>query len=50
MALNAMSRGISVRIIGDALFVASELPIDERDLVGSADGTHGGEVVIPWFA
>jgi hypothetical protein len=37
MALNAMSHGISVRIIEDALFEASELRV-QRDLVGSAAG------------
>jgi hypothetical protein len=37
MTLNAMSHGISVRIIEDALFDASELRVD-RGLVGSAAG------------
>jgi hypothetical protein len=37
MTLNAMSHGISVRIIEDALFEASELRA-RRDLVGSAAG------------
>ena len=37
MTLNAMSHGISVRIIEDALFDASELGVD-RGLVGSAAG------------
>lgn len=37
MTLNLMSHGISIRIIEDALFKASELPV-ERDLVGSAAG------------
>jgi hypothetical protein len=37
MTLNAMSHGISVRIIEDALFEASELRV-KRDLVGSAAG------------
>lgn len=37
MTLNAMSHGISVRIIEQALFDASELRV-ERDLVGSAAG------------
>ena len=37
IALNAMRHGISVRIIEDALFKASELRV-ERDLVGSAAG------------
>jgi len=37
MTINAMSHGISVRIIEDALFEASELQVD-RDLVGSAAG------------
>jgi hypothetical protein len=37
MTINAMSHGISVRIIEDALFEASELRVD-RDLVGSAAG------------
>jgi len=37
MTLNAMSHGISVRIIEDALFDASELRVD-RCLVGSAAG------------
>ena len=37
MTLNAMSHGISVRIIEDALFEASELRVD-RGLVGSAAG------------
>lgn len=37
MTLNAMSHGISVRIIEDALFDASELRVD-RSLVGSAAG------------
>jgi hypothetical protein len=38
MTLNAMSHGISVRIIENALFEASGLPVGERDLVGSAAG------------
>jgi hypothetical protein len=38
MTLNAMSHGISIRIIEDALFEASGLPLGERDLVGSAAG------------
>lgn len=37
MTLNAMSHGISVRIIEDALFEASRLQV-KRDLVGSAAG------------
>jgi hypothetical protein len=37
ITLNAMSHGVSVRIIEDALFEASELRV-ERDLVGSAAG------------
>src|ERR1017187_4803676 len=37
MTINAMSHGISVRIIEDALFEASELRVN-RDLVGSAAG------------
>jgi hypothetical protein len=37
MTLNAMSHGISVRIIEDALFDESELRV-KRDLVGSAAG------------
>ena len=37
MTLNALSHGISVRIIEDALFDASELQVD-RGLVGSAAG------------
>jgi hypothetical protein len=37
MTLNAMSHGISVRIIEDALFEAAELRVD-RELVGSAAG------------
>ena len=37
MTLNAMSHGMSVRIIEDALFKASELRV-KRDLVGSAAG------------
>jgi hypothetical protein len=37
ITLNAMSHGISVRIIEDALFEASELRV-KRDLVGSAAG------------
>jgi len=37
MTLNAMSHGISVRIIEDALFKASELRVN-RGLVGSAAG------------
>jgi hypothetical protein len=37
ITLNAMSHGISVRIIEDALFEASELRA-KRDLVGSAAG------------
>jgi hypothetical protein len=38
MTLNAMSHGISVRIIENALFEASRLPVGGRDLVGSAAG------------
>jgi hypothetical protein len=37
MTLNAMSHGISVRIIEDALFEVSDLRV-KRDLVGSAAG------------
>ena len=40
MTLNAMSHGISVRIIEDALFEAAGLPLGERDLVGSAAGDN----------
>lgn len=38
MTLNAMSHGISVRIIEDALFAASGLPCATREMVGSASG------------
>lgn len=38
MTLNAMSHGISVRIIEDALFASSGLPPATRELVGSAAG------------
>jgi hypothetical protein len=38
MTLKTMSNGISVRIIEDALFKASGLPVGARDLVGSASG------------
>ena len=37
MTLNAMSHGVSVRIIEDELFRKSGLQVD-RDLVGSAAG------------
>lgn len=38
MTLNAMSHGVSVRIIENALFIESGLSVDNRDLVGSAAG------------
>lgn len=38
ITLNAMTHGISVRIIEDELFKASELPTNKRTLVGSLAG------------
>jgi len=50
MTLNAMSHGISVRIIEDALFDASGLPIGGRDLVGSAAGDRIMDITQAKFA
>jgi hypothetical protein len=50
MTLNAMSHGISVRIIEDALFAASGLPCATREMVGSASGDKVMDITQSKFA